>query len=41
LERWGFKAQKPERRAIERDEQAVRKWKRHTWPALKKAQRED
>jgi transposase len=32
----GFSAQKPERRAIERDEEAVRKWKRHTWPALKK-----
>jgi transposase len=25
-----FSAQKPERRAIERDEEAVRKWKRHT-----------
>src|ERR1700743_3731440 len=32
----GFSAQKPERRAIERDEEAVRHWKRHTWPALKK-----
>jgi transposase len=32
----GFSAQKPERRAIERDEDAVRHWKRHTWPALKK-----
>lgn len=32
----GFSAQKPEKRAIERDEQAVRKWKRRTWPALKK-----
>jgi transposase len=32
----GFSAQKPERRAIEQDEQAVRKWKRHTRPALKK-----
>ncbi|WP_113062009.1 MULTISPECIES: IS630 family transposase [Paraburkholderia] len=37
----GFSAQKPQWRAIERDEQAVRHWKRHTWPALKKkAQRE-
>lgn len=26
----GFSAQKPERRAIERDKQAVRKWKQHT-----------
>lgn len=32
----GFSAQKPERRAIERDEDAVRSWKRSTWPALKK-----
>jgi transposase len=32
----GFSVQKPERRAIERNEQAVRTWKRETWPALKK-----
>lgn len=32
----GFSPQKPDRRAIERDEKAVRHWKRHTWPALKK-----
>jgi transposase len=32
----GFSAQKPERRAIERDEDAVQTWKRKTWPALKK-----
>jgi transposase len=32
----GFSSQKPERRAIERDEAAVVKWKRKTWPALKK-----
>jgi len=32
----GFSAQKPERRAIERDEDAVQVWKRKTWPALKK-----
>jgi transposase len=30
----GFSSQKPERRAIERDEQAVLAWKRKTWPAL-------
>ena len=34
----GFSVQKPERRAIERDEDAVRTWKRKTWPALKKSQ---
>ena len=32
----GFSSQKPERRAIERDEAAVRTWKRKTWPGLKK-----
>lgn len=32
----GFSVQKPEKRAIERDENAVRSWKRSTWPALKK-----
>jgi transposase len=32
----GFSPQKPEKRAIERDEDAVRNWKRRTWPALKK-----
>jgi transposase len=32
----GFSVQKPERRAIERDEQAVQTWKGKTWPALKK-----
>lgn len=33
----GFSSQKPERRAIERNEQAVLAWKRRTWPALKKS----
>jgi transposase len=32
----GFSPQKPEKRAIERDEDAVRHWKQRTWPALKK-----
>jgi transposase len=32
----GFSVQKPERRAIERDEDAVQTWRRKTWPALKK-----
>ena len=32
----GFSSQKPERRAIERDEQAVAHWKKRTWPRLKK-----
>lgn len=32
----GFSPQKPDKRAIERDDDAVRHWKRNTWPALKK-----
>jgi transposase len=32
----GFSCQRPERRAVERDEQAIRKWQRVEWPALKK-----
>jgi len=32
----GFSCQRPERRAIERDEEAVKTWKRKKWPALKK-----
>ena len=43
IEAYGFGAvlavegpQKPEKRAIERNEDAVRSWKRSTWPALKK-----
>jgi len=39
LGRLGFSSQKPEKRAIERDEDAVRTWKRRTWSALKKSQR--
>lgn len=32
----GFSPQMPEKRAIERNEDAVRSWKRSTWPAHKK-----
>ena len=32
----GFSPQKPKKQAIERDEDAVRYWKRRTWPRLKK-----
>ncbi len=32
----GFSSQKPEKRAIERNEEAVVQWKKRTWPALKK-----
>jgi transposase len=32
----GFSCQRPERRAVERDEKAIRRWRRTDWPALKK-----
>lgn len=32
----GWSPQKPERRAVERDELRIRTWKRTTWPAIKK-----
>ena len=39
----GFSNQKPDRRALERDEAAIEHWRKRTWPALKKtpAARED
>lgn len=39
----GFSPQKPDKRAIERNEDVVRNWKRREWPALKKkpSERED
>ena len=36
LGQMGFSSQKPERRAVERDQDAIRTWKRRTWPVLKK-----
>ena len=32
----GFTPQRPSKRALERDEEAIRTWKRKRWPALKK-----
>jgi transposase len=31
-----WSCQKPERRALERNEAAITRWKRHVWPAIKK-----
>jgi len=36
LQGLGFSLQRPERRDIERDEDAVRTWKRQTWQWLKR-----
>jgi transposase len=35
----GFTPQKPQRRAVERDEAAIRQWVKETWPAIKKKRR--
>jgi transposase len=37
LGRLGFSSQKPDKRAAERDEAAIVRWRRRTWPALKKS----
>ncbi len=36
LRQLGWTPQRPTGKALERDEQAVRNWKRHRWPTLKK-----
>jgi len=37
LQSCGWSCQVPERRAIQRDEEAIAHWKRHKWPATKKS----
>jgi transposase len=32
----GFSCQKPERRAVERDEAAIQRWMQQDWPRIKK-----
>ncbi len=36
LRQMGWSVQRPTGRAIERDEEAIRKWKRRRWPVVKK-----
>ncbi len=36
LHRFGWSHQKPERRAVERDERVIARWKREEWPRVKK-----
>jgi len=36
LHAWGWSCQAPERRAIQRDADAIAHWKRYRWPAIKK-----
>lgn len=35
----GWSCQVPERRALQRDEEAIERWKRRRWPAIKKSPR--
>jgi len=35
----GWSVQKPERRALERDEERIARWKQETWPRIKKKPR--
>lgn len=37
----GFSCQRPERRAIERDEKKIAQWRRVKWPAIKKSHRRE
>jgi len=37
LHAYGWSCQVPERRALQRDEEAIRHWMRYKWPALKKS----
>jgi transposase len=39
LKRLNFSCQRPTGRALQRDEDAIRRWKRDRWPALKKTAR--
>lgn len=36
LRHLGWSCQRPSKKAVERDEEAIRRWKRYKWPALKK-----
>jgi transposase len=35
----GWSPQRPERRALERDEESIAQWKQHDWPRIKKTPR--
>jgi len=39
LHQWGWSPQKPERRALERDEPGIARWMAHDWPRVKKTPR--
>ncbi|MFF3608388.1 winged helix-turn-helix domain-containing protein [Streptomyces sp. NPDC002463] len=35
LKRWGLSFQRPDKRAVEQDAEAVRIWREETWPAIR------
>nr|WP_237552147.1 winged helix-turn-helix domain-containing protein [Streptomyces sp. SID8359] len=35
LKRWGLSLQRPDKRAVEQDPQAVRRWHEETWPVIR------
>jgi transposase len=35
----GWSCQVPDRRALQRDEDAIARWKRHRWPTIKKSRK--
>jgi transposase len=37
LQSWGWSPQKPDRRARQRDDAAIRRWRTERWPAIKKS----
>jgi transposase len=39
LRRFGWTHQKPEQRALERNDKAIERWKREKWPEVKKTPR--
>lgn len=41
LQRLGWSCQKPQRRTVQRDEEAIVHWKRYTWPQIKKTHMTD
>lgn len=36
MRRLGWSNQKPQRQALQRDDEVIRRWKRHSWPRIKK-----
>ncbi|MGY3786030.1 winged helix-turn-helix domain-containing protein [Streptomyces antibioticus] len=41
LKRWGLSFQRPDKRAVEQDPEAVRRWHAETWPKIRARAKED